>query len=267
VEISAQETANYLAVSENVALVIENKYFDGITLSGAAFTYDGSLKSLAITGTLPQGATLVFAGNEKTDIGTYPVNALIQKTNYNDLWLSATMEINAPVPVCWISFVGKIDDSNHAQLDWTVDQSSVFNYQIERSHNAKDFRMVGEFIAISYGVNQYSFIDTVAVAGTVYYRIRQTDLDGSYSYSRIISLTGTEGAPLMAYPNPVSDWLVVRLGAEYVGKRLILVNATGIVVHTLTATKSDFMLSMGSYLAGTYILYTWDGRAVKIIKN
>ena len=99
VTVSVPETTNYLAASENVVLVIENADFTGITLNDAAFTYDGTPKSLAITGTLPTGAELAYSGNGQTESGVYTVNALIQMPNYNDLWLTATMTINKAMSV------------------------------------------------------------------------------------------------------------------------------------------------------------------------
>jgi predicted outer membrane repeat protein len=267
VTVSAPETGNYLAASENVALVIENKDFTGIALNDAAFTYDGTSKSLAITGALPTDAILVYAGNEKTDIGIYPINALIQMPNYNDLWLSATMTITDPLPVRWISFDGKLDDDNHAKLNWKVDQTSVADYQIERSSNAKDFRIVGRVSATGDGTSQYSFTDPVAAVGTVYYRIRQTDLDGTYSYSRIISLTGPEGVQLMVYPNPTGGKVTVQVSPEYLGTWLKLINSSGILVKQVELKGQTLEIPLDNYPAGIYILYSWDGRAFKIIKN
>jgi predicted outer membrane repeat protein len=267
VTISVPETANYLSASENVALVIENADFMAITLADADFTYDGNPKSLAITGTLPAGAILVYAGNEKTDAGTYTVNALIQLPNYNDLWLTATMTITDPLPVRWISFEGKLNDLRRAVLAWRVDQTSVSGYKIERSSNARDFRMVGSVAPTGDGISAYSFTDPVAATGTVYYRIRQTDLDGSYSYSRIITLTGPEGVQLVAYPNPVSTIVTVQVGAEYLGTELRLVNPAGVVLQQLTVREKTFQLNLDKYPTGIYLLHTWDDKVVKLIKN
>jgi hypothetical protein len=268
VTISVPETANYFGASETVNLAIENADFAGIALNDASFTYDGSPKSLEIAGALPVGAEALYSGNGKTDVGTYTVGALVQLPNYNDLWLTATMTINSALPVRWISFDGKLDDDNHAKLNWKVDQTSVADYQIERSSNAKDFRIVGNVVsAAGDGISQYSFTDAVVATGTVYYRIRQTDLDGSYSYSRIISLTGPEGVQLMAYPNPTGGKVTVQVSPEYMGTWIKLINSSGILVKQVELKGQTLEIPLDNYPAGTYILYTWDGKAVKLIKN
>lgn len=87
------ETTNYLAASKEVYLVIENADFNNISLDDAVFAFDGTPKSLSITGTLPAGATVVYNGNGKTSTGVYTVNAFIQGANYNEVWLTATMTI------------------------------------------------------------------------------------------------------------------------------------------------------------------------------
>ena len=58
----------------------------GIVLNGGQFTYDGSAKSLAITGTLPEGVTVSYDNNGKVDAGTYEVVAhFTGNSNYNDI--------------------------------------------------------------------------------------------------------------------------------------------------------------------------------------
>jgi uncharacterized repeat protein (TIGR02543 family) len=48
---------------------------DGITFEGETYTYDGTSKSLLITGTLPDGVTVSYVGNDETNAGTYTVIA------------------------------------------------------------------------------------------------------------------------------------------------------------------------------------------------
>src|SRR5690606_30278770 len=56
--ISAAETANYGAAADTVSLVIESAGLAGISFKDSTATYDGAPKSLAISGTLPAGATV-----------------------------------------------------------------------------------------------------------------------------------------------------------------------------------------------------------------
>ena len=77
---------------------------DVITFSDDSFVYDGTAKSLAILGDLPDGVEVAYTGNGQTEAGVYTVTATIDGgNNYEDLVLTATLEITA-VPEISITF-------------------------------------------------------------------------------------------------------------------------------------------------------------------
>src|SRR5690606_29177503 len=98
ITVAAEETANYGAVSAVVTLQIDPAEVTGIRLEDASFAYDGTAKSVEISGTLPEGASVAYAinglpGNEATDAGTYEVTASIGGDNYETLELTAELVI------------------------------------------------------------------------------------------------------------------------------------------------------------------------------
>ena len=93
VTISAEETDNYLSVSREVSLVIKNAEIEGVTFEGDTFTYDGTTKSIEVTG-LPEGASVSYENNDQTQAGTYKVTATVSQENYNDKILTANLVIN-----------------------------------------------------------------------------------------------------------------------------------------------------------------------------
>ncbi|WP_313271042.1 MBG domain-containing protein [Sphingobacterium sp.] len=87
--------SNYTITYIGANLTITKATVTGITLSDASVTYDGSSKSILITGTLPSGTTVSYTGNNQTAAGSYPVTANIDGgINYNNLSLQATLKIN-----------------------------------------------------------------------------------------------------------------------------------------------------------------------------
>ena len=96
--ISAAETDNYLKVADTVSLVIEKANMSGIAFRDSSFTYDGTPKSLAVSG-LPAGATVVYSGNARTNAGIYSVNATVSRPNYQDSLLTATLTIHKAAAV------------------------------------------------------------------------------------------------------------------------------------------------------------------------
>lgn len=67
--------------------------FTGLSLSNKTYTYDGTQKSIAVSGTLPQGASVAYENEKATDAGTYNVKAVVSGEGYNDLTLNAVLKI------------------------------------------------------------------------------------------------------------------------------------------------------------------------------
>ena len=65
----------------------------GVTLADAAFTYDGTAKTIEVQG-LPAGAQVSYTGATQTNAGTYPVTAVVTCEGYQTLTLNATLTIN-----------------------------------------------------------------------------------------------------------------------------------------------------------------------------
>jgi hypothetical protein len=71
--------------------------FSDVTFNDSSFTYDGEEHSIFISGTLPEGVNVEYAGNEKIDAGSYKVVASFTDTTgkygtFSDL--SATLTID-----------------------------------------------------------------------------------------------------------------------------------------------------------------------------
>jgi gliding motility-associated-like protein len=92
VMVTAAATANYNGTTKNVILQITPATTIGVRLADASFVYDGTAKSLAVTG-LPAGSTVTYVGNGQTAVGTYNVTATVKQANYNDLVLNSNLTI------------------------------------------------------------------------------------------------------------------------------------------------------------------------------
>lgn len=81
------------------------KKFDGVKFENATFDYDGSEKSITVTG-LPEGAKVVYTNNKGTDAGVYNAKAVVTKDGYERKELTATLTINK-INFTGIEFSGK----------------------------------------------------------------------------------------------------------------------------------------------------------------
>jgi hypothetical protein len=120
------------------------------------------------------------------------------------------MALNGAVilPLTMLEFSGKTVNNNGV-ISWkTTDEDNTLSFDIERSIDGRNYTTAGTVAAVNQpGVHQYSFTDNnITALGTriVYYRLKQIDIDGHFTYSKIIALTtDNEGGLIIVYPNPV----------------------------------------------------------------
>lgn len=85
---------NYAIEFQPGTLYIMPAPVEGVTLTDQTFAYDGKPHRLEVSGTLPEGAMVVYENNDKIDPGVYTVTAkIIGGSNYENLTLTATLTI------------------------------------------------------------------------------------------------------------------------------------------------------------------------------
>jgi len=111
------------------------------------------------------------------------------------------------LPVELVNFDGsRLQDD--VQLQWmTASEINNDYFTIERSADGINFQAIGQIDgAGTYNGNlNYEFLDESPSAGINYYRLKVTDFDGSYAYTRIIAVEYDKYIrPTIAiYPNPL----------------------------------------------------------------
>jgi ELWxxDGT repeat protein len=123
--------------------------------------------------------------------------------------LYAAIGLQSPLPLAWLEFTGR-NQNNEALLTWkTENEINTERFIVERSINRTDYSAIGSLTALNNsGLNQYNFMDAQMRSlgsDVVYYRLKQFDHDGKYSYSKIIALSLKGKNLLLLYPNPVAD--------------------------------------------------------------
>ncbi len=174
------------------------------------------------------------------------------------------------LPVTWLSFEGK-RNSEGVLLNWkTVKEINNDYFVVERKTSTKkEFEPIAKILpANNAGINMYNFLDKATIsADPILYRIKQVDLDGSYNFSKTLTiLDHTDLVKLKAYPNPTNDAVYLE-NFESVAK-IELINDIGKFIDVL---KLDPKIELASYNTGLYFLAVTykDGsmEAIKIFKH
>lgn len=82
----------------------------GVSLADATYTYDGTERSLNVTGSIPAGTSVIYVNEKRTDAGSNNVTATVSGSNYNDLVLNAILTINQKPLTATASSVTKVYD-------------------------------------------------------------------------------------------------------------------------------------------------------------
>ncbi|MEM6806724.1 MAG: S8 family serine peptidase, partial [Bacteroidota bacterium] len=118
-------------------------------------------------------------------------------------------------PVEWLDFSGRIENGI-AQLRWSTgsEQNNAY-FEVQKSKGG-NFVSVGQLAGQgnSSEVQSYQFEDPLPFSGRNYYRIKQVDANGSFTYSKVLDLSWEEVSQMKLsslYPNPSHDLLTVSL--------------------------------------------------------
>jgi hypothetical protein len=177
--------------------------------------------------------------------------------NFNDL----------PLPIELLTFNTECLNNN-ASLKWqTASESNNDYFTLEKSVDCQKWTFVANINGAgnSTSLQNYShLIDSEESNKLTYFRLKQTNFDGHYSYSNKIILENCGTSPLAfeLYPNPSKGTLFFNYSgdlSEFVS--LKIVNSIGENHKNYTSFQPEIHLSI--YPAGTYFFQiTFKDRTV-----
>lgn len=176
-------------------------------------------------------------------------------TSFSPFTLASITTTN-PLPIELVKFDAK-PGANHVELRWTT-ASEINNdyFTIEKSLDGHHWEEVVEVDGAgnSTSVINYSDKDYAPYTGISYYRLKQTDFDGSYSYSNVVSVLFDNGA-VNVFPNPVQVGATLTIEAEATGI-ISLLDITGKIVfaETHVAQNGIITFQMPDVPVGVYFL-------------
>lgn len=114
---------------------------------------------------------------------------------------------DTPLPIELTYFRARVVD-NHVELLWeTAAEINNALFTVERTHDFENFYNIGEIEGKgnSRTPSRYTMVDRFPRQGKSYYRLKQTDFDGAFTYSRpvMVDFEGTRSPILEVFPNPV----------------------------------------------------------------
>lgn len=181
-----------------------------------------------------------------------------------------------PLPVTLLNFNGKLVGSTTV-LNWsTAIEINNKKFVIERTNDYLNWEAIGEVAGVgnSTATNYYTYRDYTPIQGVSYYRLRQVDFNGAFTYSRVIVIeTGEHKIPvsISISPNPFDGDLTITSNVIDENMDITIYDMLGRVLYQVNyKTNNGLVLIQPELPGGTYIITVQTDSLVeksKIIKR
>jgi len=164
------------------------------------------------------------------------------------------------LPVELTMFTVSQNNCDTVVVAWqTVSETNNNYFSIERSTDGNTFESIGIIKSKTTNSNStinYSFIDNNPTNGIAYYRLKQTDIDGGFKYSNVVSFQrciSNKNIEVTVFPNPTYRKITV----DFIGNPKDIESVNLINVYGETVYESTFLqpeLDFENLNSGVYIL-------------
>lgn len=176
--------------------------------------------------------------------------------------------LNQPaLPVTLVSFSAKAIENN-VLLTWeTATEENSDRFEIQGSPNGKDWKTLATQKSHENKLtsSQYSYLDSSDWTGSKrYYRLKMVDLDETFAFSHIESVTLDKNIITNVFPNPTSGQL--RFDMKEKIEEVQIFAVTGQKVHSIRNANGISSVDLTHLPAGIYIV-RFNGKSIHVVKQ
>ncbi len=192
-------------------------------------------------------------------------------TSYSPFTLASTSLDNV-LPITLTSFTAQLI-REIVNLQWITASELNNNYfELERSTDDISFAPIAKISGRgnSSVKNIYQFTDSHPISGTNYYRLKQVDYDGHFTFSNIIVIVykGTKEL-FRLYPNPATDAVNITLGGVNNGSSIINVyDEAGKLIRSrnIHGNSTNVQINIKTLPIGVYEVECKNGKDLQVLK-
>ena len=147
-------------------------------------------------------------------------------------------------------------------LEWvTVTELSNELFVIERSFDGQIFEEIDDVLGAGDSDQPlfYNYIDNAIFKDIewVYYRIKQIDFDGQFSYSKtavIAPIQQNFNVKVQIYPNPTTGYFIVQINEDISDGTIQIYDMLGNLKESLNLKGQRTEVSLQNWVSGTYVV-------------
>ncbi|MEM6264668.1 MAG: T9SS type A sorting domain-containing protein [Bacteroidota bacterium] len=262
--------------------------YEGLGTGGTALGIIGS-QSIVSTGSVTDLSATVFdfssenvslvSGSDYTFVISDEANLRASTSNpygdgqfyLNGSFISGSdlnfeVEIGAPLPVVWSAQPIVEQSGSVATISFAVAQQiNNSHFEIEHSLDGETYVAIGEILGEgnTSEVMDYTFDHPTPSQGHNYYRVKQVDFDGNYSYSNVTSFT-IQHEQVVVYPNPVTN--VLRINSPK-SDHVAIYSLLGQELRSQVLQEGVNSVDMTELQGGMYMMKFDSGEVRRILKQ
>ncbi|GJM29095.1 MAG: hypothetical protein DHS20C17_17300 [Cyclobacteriaceae bacterium] len=175
---------------------------------------------------------------------------------------------SAPLPIELIFFKAQIN-GNGVDLLWATgsEENNDF-FTIERTADLSEWEIVKEVAGAGDSDERIDYLarDEVPFDGVSFYRLKQTDFDGQFSYSSIAKVVFTESDQVVLSPNPSRNSVNITSGKPIDPDYVILYNSLGqhLAIKSQLTNLKSVKLDISQLAPGIYQVAIKSGQELVI---
>lgn len=163
-----------------------------------------------------------------------------------------------PLPIELLDFNAECLNGN-AIISWsTATQSNNDYFTLEKSSNGVDYQKVDSVKGEGNSLiqNNYFVKDDKIFEQLTYYRLKQTDFGGNYTYSNVIALEcNLANFDITIHPNPFTSQTLISFNEDQLHTTIKITNNVGKLVKSIfIANRKQIVIEKGDMASGIYFL-------------
>jgi len=192
-----------------------------------------------------------------TNNAPYFATVTTPATTFISGYYSVGNQTPSPLPLHFISLKASLQPEL-VNLSWiTENEVNTSYFIVEKSLDNLEYQAIGTVKSNNtLGSNAYSFNDNQLSKGVVYYRLKQVDIDGKFTYSIIVAVRNNKNIGLTLSPNPVINKITVSFDEIQKETTLRVIGITGrqIIVLPIVKGAKQAFVDVSSLPKGQYTI-------------
>jgi len=247
----------HVRVYGKLALINNNSQINFDSQSDIVVFASGRIEGDQASQKIRIGGNTVYQGNKAAITG--PSMASVASVGFQ----------SGVLPVKFLGF-NVARKANDVLIQWsTSEEVNAYKYELERSFDAANWNTISYITAAgnSNNVNNYSYTDKGVGSKTAYYRVKQVDRDGKYSYTSVrsikidgsnaeIKLASMQNRLVLQFPQEIKNGVSVRL-----------VSLNGQVVKEQRIEQAFGQVILNTNIKGNYVVSVSNGQDVNIARQ